>query len=261
MLDQFQSLVKDVLQRDAPLVALFSSGAIGRNARRDLLEKALKDRIHPLLHNFLHVLNDHERIDLLRPILAAAQNLDDERNRRLQVTVSTAVPLTDDFRDRVANGVRGFFHLEPVLIEQVDPDLLGGMKVRIGDVVYDSTVRNRIDTLKHQLLARSSHEIQSGRDRFSSAGRKSSSTRTRLDTREVGRVLEVGDGIARVYGLAGVMAGEMVEFTRTGVRGLAFNLEENSVGIIILGDYLEIDEGDEVQHHRRACSQCPSATP
>ena len=42
------------------------------------------------------------------------------------------------------------------------------------------------------------------------------------------------------------MAGEMVEFTRTGVRGLAFNLEENSVGVIILGEYVEIEEGDEV---------------
>src|SRR5205807_6415674 len=68
-----------------------------------------------------------------------------------------------------------------------------------------------------------------------------------LDAREVGRVLEVGDGIARVYGLSGIMSGEMVEFTRTRVRGLAFNLEENSVGVIILGDYLEIAEGDEVR--------------
>ena len=64
--------------------------------------------------------------------------------------------------------------------------------------------------------------------------------------KEVGRVLEIGDGIARVYGLAGVMAGEMVEFTRTKMRGLAFNLEENSVGVIILGEYLKIEEGDEV---------------
>jgi F-type H+-transporting ATPase subunit alpha len=71
--------------------------------------------------------------------------------------------------------------------------------------------------------------------------------RSAIDTRETGRVLEVGDGIARVYGLSGAMAGEMVEFTRVGVRGLVFNLEENSVGIIILGDYLEISEGDEVK--------------
>jgi len=69
---------------------------------------------------------------------------------------------------------------------------------------------------------------------------------SQIDVREVGRVLEVGDGIARVYGLSGVMSGEMVEFPN-GVTGLAFNLEEHSVGVIILGDYLTIEEGDEVK--------------
>ncbi len=69
---------------------------------------------------------------------------------------------------------------------------------------------------------------------------------SKIDVREVGTVLEVGDGIARVYGLSGVMAGEMVEFPN-GAIGLAFNLEENSVGVIILGDYLTIEEGDEVK--------------
>src|SRR6516225_2912391 len=71
--------------------------------------------------------------------------------------------------------------------------------------------------------------------------------RTKLESREVGRVLEVGDGIARVYGLSGAMAGELLDFPRVGVKGVAFNLEENSVGIIILGEYFEIAEGDEVR--------------
>ncbi|MFO0922737.1 MAG: F0F1 ATP synthase subunit alpha [Pirellulales bacterium] len=69
---------------------------------------------------------------------------------------------------------------------------------------------------------------------------------SQIDVREVGTVLEVGDGIARVYGLSSVMSGEMVEFPN-GVTGLAFNLEEKSVGVIILGDYLSIQEGDEVK--------------
>jgi F-type H+/Na+-transporting ATPase subunit alpha len=69
---------------------------------------------------------------------------------------------------------------------------------------------------------------------------------SQVDVREVGTVLEVGDGIARVYGLSNVMSGEMVQFP-SGVTGLAFNLEENSVGVIILGDYLSIKEGDEVK--------------
>ena len=70
--------------------------------------------------------------------------------------------------------------------------------------------------------------------------------RGQIETAEVGRVVEVGDGIARVYGLSSAMSGEMVEFAN-GVRGQVFNLEENSVGVIILGDYLEIAEGMEVR--------------
>src|SRR5262245_20983255 len=62
---------------------------------------------------------------------------------------------------------------------------------------------------------------------------------------EVGQVLEVGDGIARVYGLSGLMAGEMVAF-ENGVKGIALNLEESSVGVIILGEYTGIEEGDTV---------------
>jgi len=67
-----------------------------------------------------------------------------------------------------------------------------------------------------------------------------------IQTSEVGRVVEVGDGIARAVGLSSAMAGEMVQFSK-GAVGMCFNLEENSVGIIILGDYLQIQEGDEVK--------------
>jgi len=70
--------------------------------------------------------------------------------------------------------------------------------------------------------------------------------RSEVDLAEVGKVLEVGDGIARVYGLSGAMAGERVEFAN-GAAGQVFNLEESSVGVVILGDYLGIKEGDQVR--------------
>lgn len=63
---------------------------------------------------------------------------------------------------------------------------------------------------------------------------------------ETGTVLSVGDGIARVYGLSNVMAGEMVEFEATGARGMALNLEQDNVGIVIFGDGNGIREGDTV---------------
>jgi F-type H+/Na+-transporting ATPase subunit alpha len=70
--------------------------------------------------------------------------------------------------------------------------------------------------------------------------------RTQVDLSEVGKVLEVGDGIARIYGLTGAKAGERLEF-QNGAAGQVFNLERDSVGAVVLGDYLGIREGDEVR--------------
>ncbi len=67
----------------------------------------------------------------------------------------------------------------------------------------------------------------------------------------MGTVIEIGDGIARIYGLRNAMAGELLEF-ESGIMGQVFNLEEESIGAVIFGNYLEIEEGDSVKSHRAA---------
>ena len=74
--------------------------------------------------------------------------------------------------------------------------------------------------------------------------------RAGIDVSETGSVISVGDGIARVYGLEKVMAGELLEFPH-GVMGLALNLEEAQVGVVLLGEYTEIREGDQVRRTGR----------
>ena len=69
---------------------------------------------------------------------------------------------------------------------------------------------------------------------------------TEANVAETGQVLSVGDGIARVFGLQNVMAGEMVEFPGAGLRGMALNLETDNVGVVIFGDDKQIREGDTV---------------
>ena len=74
-----------------------------------------------------------------------------------------------------------------------------------------------------------------------------------IDVTEIGSVISVGDGIARIHGLEKVMAGELIEFPHD-VSGIAMNLEEDQVGAVLLGDYTEIKEGDEVKRTRRIMS-------
>src|SRR5262249_19074697 len=74
-----------------------------------------------------------------------------------------------------------------------------------------------------------------------------------VDVAEVGSIISIGDGIARVHGVDKVMAGEMLEFPH-GVFGIALNLEEDSVGVVLLGEFKEIKEGDGVKRTGRIIS-------
>ncbi|MBC7654715.1 MAG: F0F1 ATP synthase subunit alpha, partial [Oligoflexus sp.] len=77
--------------------------------------------------------------------------------------------------------------------------------------------------------------------------------KSETELEEVGTVLQVGDGIARVYGLTKVQAGELVEF-ESGLQGIVLNLEEDNVGVVLLGQSDEIKEGDTIKRTKRIAS-------
>lgn len=77
--------------------------------------------------------------------------------------------------------------------------------------------------------------------------------KSEAELEEVGTVLQVGDGIARVYGLTKVQSGELVEF-ETGLQGIVLNLEEDNVGVVLLGPYSEVKEGDTIKRTNKIAS-------
>lgn len=168
VLEEYDSFLDDILRADPNLERFFTTGAVGRNQRRLVLENVITGRASELFGNFLFVLNDHERLDLLRPIRLALRELSDAHARRVRVRVQSAVPLADDQQNNLQQLLRETLKLEPVLETKVDPELIGGLIIRVGDWQYDATVRNQLDALRSEIIARSSHEIQSRRDRFSS---------------------------------------------------------------------------------------------
>ena len=168
VLEELRSVVNELFPKEPHLEGFLASGSVGRDTKAQVLNKAFEGRADESLVNFLLVLNDHERLELLRPIVVALGEEFDRRARRVRVRVHSAVPLAADQEERLRRELHDTFKLQPILQMTVDPDLLGGLIVRVDDWVYDGSVRTQLETIRNQLIERSSHEIQSRRDRFSS---------------------------------------------------------------------------------------------
>jgi F-type H+-transporting ATPase subunit delta len=167
VLDELRAVVADVLDRVPVLELFFASAAVGRERKETALRNAFEGRCSPVLYHFLQVLNHHDRLAFLRPIAEVANRLYERRSGRMPVAVRSAVPLSDEQQERLRQELREAFGREPILHQTIDPELLGGFRVQVGDWVYDASLRARLDEIRNQLIQRGSHEIQSQRDRFS----------------------------------------------------------------------------------------------
>lgn len=166
VLDELDA-IRDFVAGKYPAFALMMRSPVRSVADKDqVIVRAFEGRAMPAAVNFLRVLNRHGRLEMVGPILQSARVSWERRQNRRRVTVRSAVPLSDDqqgaLRDRLARALGA----TPVLALQVDPALIGGLVVQVGDVVYDGSVRNRLEQLRNRLIEGKTHEIQSRRDHF-----------------------------------------------------------------------------------------------
>jgi F-type H+-transporting ATPase subunit delta len=156
---ELTAFVADVLDRDATVSGFLVSPAVGKKSKAAVLDAALPGRASELLRGLLAVLARNGRLDLVRGVAAAYRQLLDERAGRVRVKVSSAVELSDDQRAALAAHLAGILRQQPVLDVRIDPDLIGGMVVQVGDRVFDTSVRTRLSTLRTLLLDRGSSYV------------------------------------------------------------------------------------------------------
>jgi F-type H+-transporting ATPase subunit delta len=149
MLQLRENLVKH------PEVAEFlASPALGKKGKLAFLESALKGNASELLRGLVWTLWKNNRLSLFRSVLTAYLQILDERAGRISVKVTAAVPLTDEQKNTLVATLKEGLNQEPVLDVRVDPELLGGMIVQVGDRVFDTSVRSRLQSLRTVLLER-----------------------------------------------------------------------------------------------------------
>jgi len=165
-IEEFDALIADVFDRFPKLESVLVSPLVSPDEKAGILDRVLKGRASDVLVNFLKVVAQHDRLDCLRAIHSQTHALYNQLRNRISVKLTTAVPLSSGEATRIVAGLRAQLGGEPVLEQQVDPDLIGGAVLRVGDTVYDGSIANQLLNLRQQMIDRNAHEIQGRRDRF-----------------------------------------------------------------------------------------------
>ena len=174
----------------------------------------------------------------------------------LYVTLTSAFPLPDELVEHIGRKTTALLREvggKPSYWVKVDPELLGGMRLRIGDTVYDMTVENRLYHLEKDLTRRPIEGLQNKESILEDLMQGVMEAEPQLDTFQLGRVLSVSDGICWLDGLADIMYGEVVEFD-CGERGMILDIEPQRIGCVVFGSYEMIESGSRVRRVGRIAS-------
>ena len=224
-----------------------------KKVRERIIELLGTEPYHTELHEKLIGMADKilERIKLTPGDIAYLNNHD-----VLYVTLTSAEPLPDDIVEKIdektkqlveeVNGRTSFW-------VKVDEELIGGLRLRIGDTVYDSTVTNHLYNLQKTLEKRPLHGDETPDEIVSDILKGISEIDATIQEFQLGRVISISDGICWLDGLADIMYGEVIEFD-CGERGMVLDIEPDKIGCVVYGDYAHIEAGSRVRRVGRIAS-------
>ena len=167
--------------------------------------------------------------------------------KKLDISIKSAQPLSDEEMKKLTQIICETFiscHNE------VDSDVIGGVRMQVGDTVYDGTLAHTLDRLSQDVEDNTRQSDSQMRSIADGIKQQLEKVNGDIDVFQTGEVITLGDGICRVSGLADVMAGEMLEFPG-GLKGMVQDLDKNNVGVVLLGPFGHLQEGDSVRRTGR----------
>lgn len=238
---------KDVITACPDVIDTLSNPLVTTEEKRNIIKRLFPQSLEKFLVNSL-------RGGAVEKISAVFDEYSDillEKQGVIKAVVRYVTPLTDSQQAELKKFIMEKFIKEDVDIEyKHDPDILGGFILNAGDVEYDRSYRTSLRMMKDTLQSKAADIVDadddvSESDIISVLKTEVRDFKVKSGETETGFVTRLGDGIARVRGMNSVMYGELVEF-ETGIRGIVQNLEEKTVGVVLLGDDHGLTEGSSV---------------
>lgn len=168
IVDQLSAVV-EVLSDLPQLRAVLESPRVSLDAKSGLLDSAFSSRVSRDVLNFLKIVASKNRFDCLGAMEASACRMQDEMAGRVQATLTTAEAVDDAVRKSVSERLAEVLGKQVSLTSMVDPTIIGGMVVRVGDTVYDGSVANELAQVRTKAAKRAVDAIREHLDRFMNA--------------------------------------------------------------------------------------------
>ncbi len=178
------------------------------------------------------------------------------RHSVLYVTLTSAFPLDEALVnkvDKVTTELLNTVNGKTSLWVKVDPTLIGGVMLRIGDTVYDATVKEELYHFENGITREPITFDEAAKEVYAEFKHNAENFIPKIHTYQLGRVLQISDGVCWMDGLADIMYGEVIEFD-CGERGMILDIQPERIGCVVFGEYESIESGSRVRRVGRIAS-------
>lgn len=166
LVEELDSLVTDVLDRHPAFDKALTGDALSEDEATDLIDRVLKGRASDQVVNLLKVMAHHRRLGALRMVAHTVHQLWGESQGRRAVTVRSATELPESLKRELAEALKAKLGIEAEMTVKVDPELIAGVVVQVGDTIFDGSVRTALERTRRQMVERAIDAIESRPEKF-----------------------------------------------------------------------------------------------
>jgi len=166
VLGELQAAVTEVLDKFPKMEEVFGSALVSQDEKLGVLDRVFGSRVSATTLNFLKVLTKHDRLGVLRQVVRVAGQLRQERSNRVPVELELALDLDAGLHAEIVSSLRSTLGIEPVVTTKINPDLIAGFVVRVGDKVYDASTRTSLQRSRQAMIHRAVEAIQNQPEQF-----------------------------------------------------------------------------------------------